>query len=962
MTYFFRFINYSLHLGAIGAIYYFWQPISAWFLSKVPALGVDLYLSATYAAYHLRNFSLPFNSFKDIWFGGYPLISDYPQLAFILMTPFVGQFGPVVGVQKFTMFALLFLIIVCYFLFYKLSRNQGIAIFLAILVLLSPNIYGAATWAGSIPYFLSQAFFPLGLLAGAFYLENPKPGYVAMMALVTGLGFLINGFGIITFLIPSMFLVILLGGLINRVGIKKIISHFIFYNFSWLLTSFTVTFQQFLILLREFQLPSIASRTLDTVDTGSSSAAAARSSEIAQFYKNLINLLFERTDPLIFSVLGAGVVIFLISAVFLKNKKKLLLLLPIVLIVAWTFLHPVINFSGIYQILRHDPYRAFWQATIGAATLAAFLSGFLYRAVFERIEAKKYLLVFFFLVNIALSGALVLATYIIFGQKVNETIKVVESNAEYSSAFPESLSIRFTNDEIEKLKSELVPSFMDPNDQNTRLYSADATVNIWWNVFFKMPMVRGYVDPPIGTNNRGGFFWLDIAIANDSLTRDFKASEDVALKNALFLMDWYGIGFFEGGRLSSKGPSVGPSSYLLNNNAFSGDELVTTYGAVLKYLDTSGKSQLIPDLPQNLHYFKVADNVTSPILYPTDSSVVAVASSNAGYEDVTRIFGFFNLNSKKIIPVHIPIIDRLSLSDLKSFDAVFLHQYEYHNQKKTFSLLQKYVEDGGKVFIDTGSEVKESEGEDLPAIFPFNASVRRGFGKQWQLSSEGDLLKGIDLNKFGPLIFADNDWKLTVPENGDLKEGSKVILSHHGKPVLIERNLGKGKVIWSGMNLVYHFNQYKSDHEANLFMNILRDFTSVDEKEPLDAKTQWLAPEKVIIETDQRSRGILFKEQGYPGWKAKVIGGKSLPVYLTGPTYPGFMYVFLPSDVTGPVKVEFSYNGTVLFWFVALVNLIAILVMLDLGILSGKMSRVAILRVSQVLGKRISSWWRKEDE
>ena len=52
----------------------------------------------------------------------------------------------------------------------------------------------------SIPYFFSQSFFPLGLLAGAFYLENPKIKYLALAASVTGLGFMVNGLGIITFL------------------------------------------------------------------------------------------------------------------------------------------------------------------------------------------------------------------------------------------------------------------------------------------------------------------------------------------------------------------------------------------------------------------------------------------------------------------------------------------------------------------------------------------------------------------------------------------------------------------------------------------------------------------------------------------------------------------------------------------------------------------------------------------
>ena len=957
------FINYSLHIGTIVAIYYFWQPISNWFLNKIPALGVDLYLSATYASYQLRNFSLPFNSFKDFWYGGNPLISDHPQLAFYLMMPFVAEGGPVEGVRKFTVYALFLLIFGCYLLFYKLSKNHGVAIFLAVAVLLSPNIYGAATWAGSIPYFFSQAMFPLGLFAGAFYLDKPSYRRLTFMVLVTAIGFMSNPLSMLAFLIPSLQLIIIFGGIHSKIGAKIIFGHIIFYNVFWLLAAFTVTFDTIKVSLLNFSLPGLGAGSQSVSGGGGDSVAAAKASlEIAKFYQDQIKLLVTRTHPWIFRAIIPGVVLFTLAFILAKKKRGIFLVIPFILIAVWSAAHPYINLGGIFNFFRHDPYRAFWQFPIAMGALAAVFWGYFFNQIWEWSKSRSYMQILYAIFSLTISGSLAVLAFVVFNWDIKRTLEINDTNIEFSSAFPEALSISTKKDELLRLKGELVPTFLNADDQNTRLYSADATVNIWWNVFFKMPMVRGYVDPPIGTNNRGGFFWLDIAIANDSLVRDFKEKEDVALNNALFLIDWYAVGFFEGGRLSSKGPSVGPSSYLLNNDVFDKEELITTHGAVLKYLDASGKSELVRDLPQNLHFYKVADNVTSPILYPTDSSVVAVASSNAGYEDVTRIFGFFNLNSKNIIPVHIPVIDRLSASELKSFDAVFLHQYEYHDQKKTFALLEKYVKDGGKVFIDTGSEAKESEGGDLPVIFPFKSSARRGFGKQWELSGEGDLLKGVDLSKFGPLIFAEGEWKLTVPQDGSLREGSKVILSHEGNPVLIERSLGKGTVIWSGMNLVYHFNQYKSDDEANLFMNILRDFADFSEKAPLAAKTQWLKPEKVTIVTNEAPRGILFKEQGYPGWKAKVVSGKSLPIYLTGPTYPGFMYVSMPSDVTGPVKVEFSYNATTLYWLVVFVNLIAIFAMLDLAILSGKMSRLGILVLGRVLGKRISSWWHKEDE
>ncbi len=881
---------------------------------------------------------------------------DYPQLTFYLMVPFVAKFGPVEGVQKFTMFALLFLIVSCYLLFYRLSKNHGMAILLAVLVLLSPNIYGAATWAGSIPYFFAQVFFPLGLLAGVMYLEDPKARNLALMILATGLGFLINGFGILAFLVPSLYLIIIFSGLINRQPIVRIIKNFLLYNFGWVLAAFTVTFNHISGFISSGFLPALSSGS----SSGSSAEAAAGSTQIAEFYRNQLSLLYTRTDQSLFIVCIVGAAIFIACAIFLKEKRKILFLFPILLISIWTALHPIINLGGIYSLLRHDPYRAFWQFEIGIGALAAFLWGYLFRTFEERFISKKSLIVIFVSVNFAVSITIALVTYSTFYKNVNQTTKIVEENSELSSAFPEALSIRYKTGELEKLKSELTPSFMDPNDRNTRLYVADATINIWWNLLFKMPLSRGYIDPPIGTQSRGGIFWLDIAIANNSLVRDFKLDEGTALNNALFLIDWNAIGFYEGGHLSSKGSSVPPSSYLVTNNVFDKQETVTTHGAVLKYQTAGGKPELVPDLPQNLNYYKVDDKYRSPVIYGTNTPAVVVISSDYGYEDLMRVLGSKNLNSRRIIPAHIVYIEDLTIDKLKDFDAVILHNYYYNDKKKAFDVLEKYVSGGGKVFIDTGAEVRESISKNLPEIFPFDASERESFGREWKLTGDSEFTRDLDFSKFGPLIFNDQAWKLTVPA-GQLREGSKVLLSHDGKPILIERSIGRGKVIWSGINLSYHYNQYKSEDEAKMFIKILSSFTKLDDSIPLSGRATWNSPESVTIETDSVPRGIMFKEQAYEGWKA-FLNGKRVSVYKTGPTFPGFMYVPLSGASQGPAKVEFSYSGKADYWVVGFVNLMAVLFALDFALFNGWSSRRILLAGRSLFGKRVVGWWQKEDE
>lgn len=951
-------LNFIINIPALGLIYYFWKPVTDWYLAKVPALGVDLYLSATYATYHLKHFSLPFNSFKDIWFGGSPLLLDFPQLVFYFMVPFVAKWGGPVGIQYFTMFSLFIFVICCYFLFFKLSRSQGLALFLATLVLLSPNIYGSATWAGSIPYFASQTFFPLSLLLGAFYLERANLRLLCGLILVTGIGFLIHPLGVLAFLIPSVYLIILFGGFYAKFPIKKIIGHFLIYNFGWIIAAFSTTHGYVINFLSQRALPNIVTSTSGAVEQTSEGANA-----IANFYKSQIIRLYEQSNPLVFKVLALGVVLFLIGFVLDKNKKRILTIIPFILIAAYCAALPAANLANIINLFRHDPYRAFWQFPVALGTLAAAFWGYFISAIFQRLSSGSFIRMTSFGAGFVLSLGFAVLTYVSFNNQIKGVISVIERDSEYTSAFPEALGIWIEKNQLSELKSQLVPSFMDPNDKNKRLYDADATVNIWWNTLFDMPLARGYLDPPIGTQNRGGFFWLDIAIANETLVRDFKIEENVAFNNSIFLIDWYAIGYFEGGRISSKGPSAGPSSYLIKNNVFDKEEKTTAYGGILKWQTASGKPELVKDLPQSLNYYRVADGYTSPILYPTNASPIVVFSSFAGYEDILRILASDNWNSKKIIPVNGgPFIDDLNLEQLEKFDAVILHDYKYHNQKKAFENLEKYVNSGGKLFIDTGSEVKESKNELLPAVFPIGASERKNWGREWDLKSgSSDILKDVDTSKFGPLVFNQDSWKLVTADPEKLGKGAKPILTNRDRLLLVERKVGDGQVIWSGINLPYHYNQYKSVDEAKLFLNILSQFTDVSEKRPLPAETQWLSPERVVIKTDEKAKGVLFKEEGWKGWTARV-DGKSLPIYLAGPTFPGFMYVPLAKAGGEQMKVEFRYRGTPLYWMVFLVNMASILFLTDIFALRGKVFGKLFYKIfDRVLG-RVSVWWRREEE
>lgn len=957
-----------LFLAASGVIYFALRPFYEWYLGKVPVLGVDIYYTATYVAYHIKHFSLSFNSFKDIWFGGSPFFLDFPQLHFYLMIPFAKHFGLISGIQIYVLSSLFLLITFSCLLFWRLSKNIALALVLSILIFLSPNIYGAAIWGGSIPYFATQAYVPLVIFLLVSYLVTSNRKWFWFAVLVSGFSLSFHPLPVVSFAFPAVVFLLFFwrGGEFNYKISKRIRDFFLFFGLN------------FLIALRLFygtflnKLASILSgdifAPLGLVSGGTSTTAAPIGADISSFYKNQVTFLRTDTNLLLFYFLFAGLVVFLIAlALFRDRIKRIGRVLPFVFFLLFTTAHVYLNAYG-YSFLAQGFYRTFWAFPIALGALAAILWGEFFGGLegFFKIFKPWLGKTLFLVLTFSISVGFLYVGFSNYQAGIRKMLDKNEQKLEYSSAFPESLSISVDKDSQEKLKKQLVPSFLDPGDKNKRLYESEAGVNIWWNSLFDMPLARGYLDPPIASSERGGLFWLDIAIANDSLVRDFKIDEEVAYNNALFLIDWNAIYYFEGGRLSSKGANVGPSSYLIKNNVFDKVEKPETKGVILKWQTASGKPDLRMDLAQSLNYYKVDDKFTSPVIYPSDAPVILFLGERGSYEDFLRVIATYDFNSRKLIPVYGgKYIDEFNLKELSNFDAVFLSNYDYKSRSKPFDKLEKYVKEGGKIFIDTGSDVKDSNLSDLPEIFPMKSSKRTGLGKDWNSEAgDSELLRGVDAGAFGPLIFNDSEWKLSFPADDSLRSDSTVVLKQKGKPVLVYRTLGKGEVVWSGMNLIYHFNQYKVIDEARLLANVVEKFVKIEDRKIAQANAVWLKPEKVRIETSAQPRGILFKEEGYSGWGARLVseGNRKLPIYLAGPTYPGFMYVPLSNLKTSPVVVQFNFSGDLNAKLITLISVLAVIFVLERIIFVNRTGGSRLFIGKKFIGKKLGLWWEKEDE
>ena len=471
-----------------------------------------------------------------------------------------------------------------------------------------------------------------------------------------------------------------------------------------------------------------------------------------------------------------------------------------------------------------------------------------------------------------------------------------------------------------------------------------------------MPLVRGYIDPPIGTDRMGHIFLTDQALGADGLVTNFKYPVEVAKNMALYYLDWNAIKYFEGGHVSISDNKV-PSTYLADSIAEHSQ--TKTVGLYRLYETSSGKPEIM-DVPQYLEYYRFNDELVSPVLSVSNAPSILCLCDWPAYEALTKVLSMNNLHSRFLVTAFSDQnIDRFSLDQLSAFDVVYLANYAYRNQEKAFTTLSAYVSSGGKVFIETGGETKESARLDLPALFPFLGADRTGLGLRWEITFASDpVFRGIDFEAFSPPVWEEGEWKFSYPVT-EVDPQARVLLEQKEKPILVRYSLGKGTVLWSGMNLAYHVHANMNVEESKLFVNLVQSLVPLTFHEVSAGEPKFITSRTVGFRSNQGGKGILFKEQFYPGWKI-TVNGKVARAYTAGPAYPGYIYV--PTEGGNPVEARFEYWGRPSWYVGWLFSLFVGFVLLDLSLFEGRFMGQRVILLGQKLAKRIGNWWEREEE
>lgn len=392
----------------------------------------------------------------------------------------------------------------------------------------------------------------------------------------------------------------------------------------------------------------------------------------------------------------------------------------------------------------------------------------------------------------------------------------------------------------------------------------------WINAFTTSPENRGYFSQ--GILHLNDQVWME----------DTMASKTAPLGERRFILDWYAIRWFYAGPGSSY---YGP------------------YQNAPQDFSEIGSSSVGP--PYRTYTYRQA----SPILAPVSAPTALVISSKYGYSLVLRSLAPADYGPRRVVPVegHQDIND-YSLAELSKFPVVVLYGFDASNVNAAARLLLSYEREGGTIVAD--------EAGDIPLVnkliaagapVPIRAANNVEVSNTWGLRGQGSprLLKGLDLSKFGPPLYGSSSPWLTV-EASELKSGSKVVLRSDGHPVIVEGRVGRGKFIWSGLNLPYHEAVFGDRTESRLWGRMLTDSLAASRAAGTPGGTaRIVSADKAIVSTTfGQASGVLFKEMDAPDWHAS-INGHSVAIYPAG---MGMMYVPLPRRLSGRALVTFQYQ------------------------------------------------------
>ncbi|MDQ3239417.1 MAG: hypothetical protein M3P33_02745, partial [bacterium] len=172
-----------------------------------------------------------------------------------------------------------------------------------------------------------------------------------------------------------------------------------------------------------------------------------------------------------------------------------------------------------------------------------------------------------------------------------------------------------------------------------------------------------------------------------------------------------------------------------------------------------------------------------------------------------------------------------------------------------------------------------------------------------------------ETKNLGQLVPQSGSWGVSAPT--DIRTNSVVLAQADNIPLLIARTYGKGKVLWSGMNIIPHIEGNKNENEKEMLLlkQSLRWLVNINENtspnSQLKITTKRASPDELNFTFQEGTKSnttLYFRESYYPKWQAnlKDLTGKTknTPVYRAGPRMIGIRVPQVNQGDTLQLKIK----------------------------------------------------------
>lgn len=432
---------------------------------------------------------------------------------------------------------------------------------------------------------------------------------------------------------------------------------------------------------------------------------------------------------------------------------------------------------------------------------------------------------------------------------------------------------------------------VDPSERQYRVGVSWDGGSDWINASSDVPQTRGYQQQ--GVLHPDWQYWFEQTVWNQATSY---AQTD-------FLLDWYAV----------KSVYGGPDPAVVQRFAARPDLY----------------APLSPGVPASARTFEYLS--ATPILSARSTRTALVVGNDASYTLIVRAVALSGFDSRSLITVRGgEYLDDHAAAELAQFDQIILYGYKVRDPTRALALLGDYVQQGGSVVMEANNspfEQTDSAQEPIPG-----SQIKKiGIGPAWQLESlPSPITSGIDLTAFAPAMYQGGPWGISYVPPSLVRSWAQPVLVSGGRPVLVAGTLGRGRVVWSGLNLPYHIVSNQAVEESRLLAQEITWASPQAAKDPTYAAT-FVNPQLSRITITSPATGVLFKESWHANWHAS-INGRSTPLYKAG---PDFIYVPLGKTVAYPARISFEFTRSSGEWLsngISMVALAGLLVYAFVGV------------------------------